>query len=95
MATDHRDVLAKALELDVSKGRILAIADAIVAERDAYREALRALVGANVTPPADDQSKRDRVNLPGLLGAMKRRHAGERSALRARQRLEVRAMRRR
>ncbi len=29
------------------------------------------------------------------LGAMKRRHAGERSALRARQRLEVRAMQRR
>lgn len=43
--------------------------------------------------PAKADGKRE--NLPGLLGAMKRRHAGERSALRARQRLEARAMLRR
>ena len=36
--------------------------------------------------PAKADGKRP--NLPGLLGAMKRRHQGERSALRARQRLE-------
>lgn len=43
--------------------------------------------------PAKADGKRE--NLPGLLGAMKRRHAGERSALRARQRIEARAMLRR
>lgn len=44
---------------------------------------------------SDAPEKTRRENLPGLLGAMKRRHAGERSALRARQNVERRAMLRR
>ena len=43
--------------------------------------------------PAKADGKRP--NLPGLLGAMKRRHQGERSALRARQRLELEQVKRR
>lgn len=43
--------------------------------------------------PAKADGKRE--NLPGLLGAMTKRHRGERSALRARQRVERRALERR
>lgn len=44
---------------------------------------------------SDAPEKTRRENLPGLLGAMTKRHRGERSALRARQRVERRALERR
>lgn len=50
----------------------------------------------NTTASARSSTVRQQaVNLPGLLGAMKRRHQGERSALRARQNVERRALQRR